>query len=125
MDGFQQNTGFRTLLCGPYVRMQMPIPDLPEKGTFHLDLKIHNIIDKVTEAVFFINGKELLDDVIDSSYVKEGINLSIPIEEMDLDEKKTVTLEIKLPEIDEAEMEVPEEERTRTFSLVSFVADVK
>lgn len=123
VEGFGNNTGFRTRLFGPYVKMQIPVENIPESGELTVYFKVYNkLLNKVSMMTANANGIPLFNSNVDKKLISGGITLPVPVESFGDD--GILTVEFFFPELDESEMDKPVEKRTETISLVSFRIDV-
>lgn len=119
VEGFGQNTGYRTLLVGPKAELQITLAEVPQTGTINIHFDIHSTIDSAKETIIRVNGIQVLDDVIDKQYVSSGITLFLPVEDLGLDQDNRLVITFEFPDIPMDEMEKPTPSRTRSFSLTA------
>lgn len=117
-EGFSSTTGWRTPMAGPKSQMVIPIASIPgDAEDVHVFFGIHSI-DKATQCVIYANGKQVFSAKINKSFVKDGLNFTIPTSLIGDD--NTVTLDFVFSGIDDSELELEQSKRTKTISLESF-----
>ena len=119
VEGFTQNTGFRTLMAGPYGKMEIPVADAPDKGELQVHISLAGSSENV-ELSISANGEECFHGRTDTAQVRSGLDFAVPAELVKQNEDLLV-LEFDFPEIDEKEMEMEAELRTRTISLTDMM----
>ncbi len=113
-EGFGTNTGFRTKLAGPYVRMDIPMAELPDCDLMgHFDVFYRGKKEK--PFILYANGVKVLDSKVIRETHDYGLDFLIPKD--CFDESKNLTLEIEFPWVSQDEMDLPLAERTMTISL--------
>lgn len=116
-EGFGTNSGFRTVMTGPYAQLVIPIENVPEKGNLEVTIGIHTK-SNTSDTIIAANGTEVFHDVVGKEYVGTGIVFSVPaslVKEAD----GILTLDFTFPEVSEDELQKVTEKRKRTLSLVS------
>jgi hypothetical protein len=118
MEGFGNNTGFRTKLHGPYALLEIPVADPEPFGTLTFNLKFHHNKINVKETVIKVNGKEYFRGEITRSMAKEGVVFTADAAELFASDN-IIRIELIFPEISEEEMGTDVTSRTETLSLIS------
>lgn len=119
VEGFGNNTGFRTRLFGPYVKMQIPVADIPSKGDLTVNFTIYKkLLGNISTMNVSANGIPVFEGSVDKELTSSGLVFSVPVESFTDD--GILTVEFFFSELDESEMSVKVEKRTETISLVSF-----
>lgn len=117
-EGFCSTTGWRTPLAGPQAQMVIPISSIPNDAQdIHVFFGIHSI-DKASNCIIYANGRQVFSGKIDKSYVSEGLNFTVPSSLIGND--NTLTLSFAFTDIDENEMNIEQNKRTKTVSFKSF-----
>ena len=119
IEGFTQNTGFRTLMAGPYGEMQIPIQDELKDAPLSVLFTLASSTPEV-ELVIEANGEEVYHGKTDEDTVKNGLAFEVPAAPV-TGAGNTLTLKFTYPEISEDEMKLDAEQRTRTISLTGLV----
>lgn len=118
VEGFCSTTGWRTPLAGPQAQMVIPISSIPNDAVdIHVYFEIHSI-DKPSECIIYANGRQVFSDKLDKSYVSEGLNFTVPASL--IGNNNTLNLSFAFPDIDDTEMKLDQNKRTKTVSFKSF-----
>lgn len=123
IDGFGQNTGYRTLLRGPYAKMEIPLAELPEDGVSVYIKPFHKLPPVVTTMKVVANGEPVFEGKINKSLISKGITFPLSADSFGSD--KLLTLEFYFPEIDDSEMAKKVTKRTESISLVTIRIDAQ
>lgn len=117
-EGFSSTTGWRTPMAGPTAKMVIPVATIPSDAEdIHVFFGIHSI-DKASKCVIYANGRQVFSAKINKSFVKDGLNFTVPTSLIGDD--NTITLEFVFPGIKESELDKPQSKRTKTISLETF-----
>lgn len=118
-DGFGNTSGWLTRLYGPLAQIEIPIEDLPKKGTLNVDIGVGKIYNS-TSFVAYANGIPVFeDDSKDSANIKDnGIHFSIDIPTV-FQNTNILILTFEFDEIDASEMGLSVGKRTRTISFTT------
>lgn len=120
VEGFSQNTGYRTLLRGPVTRLEIPLADIDDAKSLDVHFGVHSVN---TEGIMdIVVNNETIDSVtVSSSLVKEGINFEVPTDI--IGEDRMLNIEFRFHEISESEMEKEVDYRTLTISLTELMIE--
>ena len=118
-DGFGNTSGWLTRLYGPHAQIEIPIKDLPKKGSLSVDIGVGKIYNS-TSFIAYANGVQVFqNDSKDSANIKDkGIHFSIDIPTVFKDTDLLV-LTFEFDEIDKSEMDLAVGKRTRTISFTT------
>lgn len=117
-EGFCSTTGWRTPMAGPKAQMVIPVASIPDDAEdVHVFFGIHSI-DKATNCIIYANGKQVFSAKINKSFVKDGLNFTVPTSLIGDD--NTITLDFEFPSISEEQLEKEQSKRTKTISMESF-----
>lgn len=117
-EGFCSTTGWRTPMAGPKAEMVIPISSIPgDAEDIHVFFGIHSI-DKASNCVIYANGKQVFCAKINKSFVNDGLNFTVPTSIIGDD--NTITLSFVFNDIDDSELELETNKRTKTISFESF-----
>lgn len=118
VEGFCSTTGWRTPLAGPRAQMVIPISSIPNDAQdIHVYFEIHSI-DNPSECIIYANGRQVFSDKLDKSFVNEGLNFTVPSSL--IGNNNTLNLSFSFPDIDDSEIEIDQNKRTKTVSFKSF-----
>ena len=118
-EGFGNNTGYRSLLYGPYANLIIPILNVPDGGELSVYFGLHSSSKKGEEYLVKANGLEVSSGTVDKELVSKGLRFNVPVEV--LRDNNTLTIELIFPGISQDEMEFKVTSRTETISLTSLV----
>ncbi len=118
LEGFGNNTGFRTKLHGPYALLEIPVADPEPFGTLTFNLKFHSNKINVKETVIKVNGKEYFRGEITRSMAANGVVFTADAAEL-FAADNVIRIELEFPEIPMEEMDKKVTSRTETLSLIS------
>lgn len=122
VEGFGNNTGFRTKLFGPYVKMEMPLAQIPKDGGLKAHFTVYNKMPaSVKKIIVTANGVRVFEGEITKELLAAGLDFTLPMETFK--DSNMLILEFAFPELDESEMELSVKKRTETLSFVSFVIE--
>ena len=119
VEGFGNNTGFRTKTYGPSTVLKIPVTDLPGSGQLKATLRFSPAPDY--RYSILANGNEVFSS--ESGSAKPGKKIVFEIPADIFGEDRELTLEIRFPDIDPAEMEKSVKQRTPTGGLVSLLIE--
>ncbi len=119
VEGFGTNTGYRTILRGPYSKLQIPIKDIPETGELTIHFGLFNSGASGKKFVVQANGDVVLEGAVDKNLIKRGLNFNVPVSAFE--DSNVLTIELLFPEISEKELEKKINSRTETISIKSLV----
>ncbi|MBQ7134359.1 MAG: hypothetical protein IJO20_07675 [Ruminococcus sp.] len=118
VEGFLSTTGWRTPLAGPQAQMVIPIASIPgDAEDIHAYFEIHSI-STPSDCIIYANGRQVYSGTINKSSINEGLNFTIPSSLIGND--NTVTLSFRFTDIDDSEMDLDLNKRTKTVSFKSF-----
>ena len=122
VEGFGNNTGFRTRLFGPYAKMQMRIANLPKKQDLKAHFEIYNSLPKSSKSIIVeANGVKVFEGEINKKLLSDGLDFPIPRDSFEKD--NILTLEFYFPDLDDSEMNKSVKKRTETISFCSFIIE--
>lgn len=123
VDGFTENTGYRTALHGPHSIMRIPIADLPEEGTLVVTIGLHRLTKRGKDLHVIVNGTEVYSVVTDDELVDNGIEFEFPVDLIGDD--GILEIDFSFPEIKEKQMKKPVEQRKETLSFQDMTISIK
>ena len=122
VEGFGNNTGFRTKMFGPHVKLVIPLAEIPKNGGLKAYFGIYHALPAGVKTMeVSANGVTTYKGEISKSLVSDGLVVPIPDDSFDKD--KLLTLEFYFPELEESEMDLKVTSRTQTLSLLSLRID--
>ncbi len=117
-DGFSATTGWRTPMAGPHAQMLIPIASIPSDAEdIHVFFGVHSV-SKASNCVIYANGHQVFSAKIDKSFVKDGLNFTVPCSL--IGDSNTLTLDFVFTDIKNSESELEQNKRTKTVSLETF-----
>lgn len=117
-EGFCSTTGWRTPMAGPKAQMVIPLASIPDDAQdVHVFFGIHSI-DKATKCIIYANGRQVFSAKINKSFVKDGLNFTVPTSLIGDD--NTITLDFEFTSISDKELDKEQSKRTKTISVESF-----
>ena len=124
VEGFGTNTGMRTILRGPYVKMVIPIEDPPETGELSVYIRT-NLPQKEHQAdhpfIVKVNGEQFYEGITNQKLSDTGIKFKMPASLIGKDKK--FTFELTFTDVPMEEMEKDISERTENIRFISMVID--
>ena len=118
-EGFWRNTGFYTVLRGPYSELYIPVKDAPADRTLSAHLGLNSKSKPDFDLVITANDVEVYHNVVDSSIIKAGIDFEIPAGT--IGDSGELVLRFAFPDVPSDQMELGVEERTWTLTFYSLV----
>ena len=124
VEGFGNNTGFRTRVYGPRAEMDIPIAGLPGSGMLKATLMFYDSKSYIGMAVAVrANGELVYNGEIDADMLEKGLIFEIPVDSF----KKSdhLKLELLFPDVSDSEMKLSVTKRTQVASLVSLLIEAQ
>ena len=115
VEGFGSNTGFRTVARGPYIKLEVPIENLPEKGS--LDINFDILAEKDQTIRVYANGECIYDEFTKAADIAHNLTVNAPLSIFTEETGNVLTLEFKLPDTPEEQLELPVLERDVVLSF--------
>ncbi len=117
VEGFGDNTGFRTRIHGPKATLVIPFAKKPEK-TVKATLKLFERNELGRELVIEANGHEVYRKQVGPEDASNNITFEI---DPSCFEDNTLTLDFLTPELSQDEMNEKVTDRTETLSFVTLI----
>lgn len=124
VEGFGDDTGFRTVMYGPLALLKIPVGNLPESGEIEAVIGFRNIkADYNKEIRVAANGITVYEGRLEPEYMEQGLPVSIAVDSFPQDH--TLTLELRFPELDDTELGLRIDQRSYAASLEYLVLKPK
>ena len=120
VEGFGNNTGFRTKMFGPISTLKIPIDNLPESGNLSVVMTFKALEYKYSVSA---NGIPVLESADEFSEPVKEIAFEIPVSSFA--EDHILTIDIRFPDISEEEMSLSVKKRTPTGGLTTVLIKSK
>lgn len=118
-DGFGNTSGWLTRLYGPHAQIEIPIENLPKKGTLQVDIGVGKLYNSTSFIAYANNIPVFENDSANSKNIQEnGIHFTLDIPTVFKD-TNVLVLSFEFDEIDPDEMTKSVGKRTRTISFTS------
>ena len=116
-EGFGNNTGYRSILYGPYANLSIPLADLPAEGEIAVSITLANVSKTGYPYSIYANALEMCSGTVDKDMLKNGISFTVPVESFD--ENRILNIEFVFPSVSKDELDIKKvNSRTQTLSLV-------
>ena len=121
-EGFGNNTGYRSILYGPYANLIIPIADVPEEGDLLVHFGLHSSSVKGTKYSVAANGTEVANGTVDKALISGGLQFKVPVSLFKDDNK--LEIEFSFLDVPEDEVEKEVNSRTETISLTDMTISI-